>query len=653
MRIFKNILLGLIFVLFFSINVWGTNTGGNSGGHDNSGHMGGNGTVKNNSIATDYGIRFSLVSNDRGYEGKIIGRSVDWYRENRNDWKSKNIIHSKDGTTKIEYLNGNKRLNLTDKDYNADMGGYAYHYKDIWKVYGNGRAVKSQKKAWLKQKKHIRALISNMNVTMEQFCNPKNRIVVEPIFYFHFEGDYYALTAHEIALKDKELLKAGKLNIRKKQGSRSHGAVPSADYLQKDKWGIPALPKSYARSGLRYSNDVIMRYMGISIFHPIGESLNEPPKIETFDYVYRCDTEVYTSVNLTMGSDATPDSPLNVSFEIPNNGTINATGIYAPKGYEQLAWVRWRTPKKPADIIINVYSNKGGNNQIKVRIEENLPWEPHNPTATDIKPTDYKEFKPDYNPNESKYCKMPENKSLVWSKWEILDYQPLGDFLYWKEIRHYTTDDDGNRVYSHSSYEDVWDENPYWSFGEHEYTTDTAPDGSSVTYIVNGRAPSYPTYYTAYIVDKYMKLKPAKTCEKANTDERLIKSGYGIEAKVFSNISTNAGGEVTGFQTSKFMFPEFNYSKYWRLGDRTEQKRQAGIYETIELPINYYSYTGYHDIIKARYHFLPVWYPNGSYKVFVKAYDCWTPAGELRFKTTSDIMCKGSLWDDWHIQVVR
>ncbi len=660
MKIVRYIVISLFCVLIFNtgLNIYAKSPdiSGNSSSTNNSGESTSAGTVKNNSNATDYGLRFSLVSHEGGFTGKKIGRSVDWYRKNIGKLKDKNIIHSRYGTTKLEYVNGHKKLDLTNKKYNASSGGYAFENKGIWKVYGAGAAKKKEKKSWLKKNKNITALAKSMNVSKADILNPQNRIVVEPIFYFHFEGNYYGLTAHEIALKDEELKKSGKVTIRQKHVSRSHKAVPSADYLEKGEWGIEPLPIRYRRSGTTYNNETILKYMGISIFRPLGDSSGDEKStvIDGFDYVYRCDTDVYTSVILKMGSDATPDSPLTVNFDIPEIGTLVAKDVYAPKGYDQMAWVKWHTPKEPTDMVVNISSNKGGNKSIKIRIEKNSPWEPHNPVATDTRP-DADEFSLNFDPAGSKYCNIEEKSILQWSKLEILEYQDKGDFKYFKEIKHYTSDKDGNSVYDYSTYEDIWDEQPYWSFGKHNYITESAPDGTSVTHIVNGRSPTEPTYYNARLTEKNMKIKPAKTCERQNSKSGFIKSGYGIEAKINNAISTNSLSEVTGFQTSKFFFPEFNYKQYWRIGDKTDRKTGGTgglIEETIEFPKNFYSYTGYHKHTNGRYHFLPIWYPDGNYRLFAKVYDCWTPAGELRYKVTDNIVCKGSLWEDWHIQIV-
>lgn len=628
-------------------------TGSNNAGQGGSfkpGSTGSKGTSTH--YANDYGVRFSLVNVSDATNGKIIGHSVDFYNIDKGELSKKNVIHSINGGTKLQYIRGRLKFALNDRNYVDSQGGHAYHYDKIWKVYGSGAASKKAKKDWILNKKHAKKLMKCLGVTKEQFKDKNNRLVIEPVCYFFMEGRYYGLTPTEIGLFDYQLSKGGKMDgfesnrsIRSHQGGWTHHVVPISNYLQKSKWGIDAPTGSLIRSGVRYTDAQMINTMGIGYFHFLGKK--DKPKIVdigTYDYIYRCDTDVFTSVELTLSSEANPDSPLNVDFVIPGIGTITAGNIYCPKGYKQLVWVKWHTPKEPTDMIIFVGGNKGAGAEIKVRVEEKTPWEPHNPVADDTRPLDLDEFQMNADISKSKYAKITEKKKTVWSRWEIVEYQPQGDFKEWKEIRHYNT----------STYEDIWDEDPYWSFGEHEYATSTAPDGSSVTYVVNGRTPTSPRYYEAKLKKLEMKVHPAKTCEKQNPDKSIIKSGYGIEADITSEIYSNESSNVTGFQTSKYLFPEFNYKKYWRLGDKTEENRaNKNINSKIQLPKNLYSYTGYFGYTDGRYHFLPIWYPDGNYKVYAKVYDCWTPTGELRGKVTADITCKGAMWDDWHIQIVK
>lgn len=78
--------------------------------------------------------------------------------------------------------------------------------------------------------------------------------------------------------------------------------------------------------------------------------------------------------------------------------------------------------------------------------------------------------------------------------------------------------------------------------------------------------------------------------------------------------SVSGNGEHTDVQNAVTYFPEFKYSTY---DNRT--------------------------------HFTPVWYPNGTYKVYTWVMDCWTPAGMLSVNKTDSLTIKGNVYDDWHI----
>ena len=89
----------------------------------------------------------------------------------------------------------------------------------------------------------------------------------------------------------------------------------------------------------------------------------------------------------------------------------------------------------------------------------------------------------------------------------------------------------------------------------------------------------------------------------------------------------------------------------WRWGDRIEQTNGfQELTDKFTLPKNNYSYTGYKGTSDGRFHFLPIWYPDGVYDIYAEVNDCWTPAGELKTNLVGEITCKGALWDDWHIQ---
>ena len=604
----------------------------------------GKGSASNYSINGDFGIRFSLVEKVRGTK---IGRSIDYFKIN-DAVKNGEILHSKKGKNKIEYLKqGFKKDEFCKMKYLNNGGGYAYHESGLWNViyskFGK-KASRKEIKKWMDGERQGKALANKMHVSYAQFRSDKNMVVIEPIFYFTLNRQHYALTAHEIALWDEHLGGA----IRKKHVSRSHKNIPVSLFLKTGRFGF----ERYNGIVKTFDNKTIKEKLGIGLIGVRDEEVEKPPKITTFDYIYRCDTDVYTAVELSAQTDSTPDKPLKVDFAIPNVGDLEVDQIYVPKGYTQLVWIKWHTPKEPTELNIKVKSNKSEEKTIKVDIREKVLWEPKNPVAEDNRPTDLNKFQENFNPENAKLTEMEEVDKKRWSKWEIVEFQPRGDFKGWGAVPHFDYDDEGNSVITHYSYYAIWDEHAYWSFGKHEYTVETAPDGTSVSHIVNGRTPTEPTYYTAEIVKTKMLVKPAETCKQQNPNPKFIKSGYGVEADINLEIKGNGIHETTGFQTAKYFFPEFNYNKYWRIGERVEHdKILGGITDKISFPKNWYSYQGYHNYNNGRYHFLPIWYPDGKYVPYANVFDCWTPSGELRVKTKGEINCVGSLWEDWHVRI--
>ncbi|MCX4358003.1 MAG: hypothetical protein OSJ43_17590, partial [Oscillospiraceae bacterium] len=57
----------------------------------------------------------------------------------------------------------------------------------------------------------------------------------------------------------------------------------------------------------------------------------------------------------------------------------------------------------------------------------------------------------------------------------------------------------------------------------------------------------------------------------------------------------------------------------------------------------------YLSLYNNRTHFSPIWYPDGGYKVYTWALDCWTPAGMLSANLTDSLTIKGNVFDDWHV----
>lgn len=122
-----------------------------------------------------------------------------------------------------------------------------------------------------------------------------------------------------------------------------------------------------------------------------------------------------------------------------------------------------------------------------------------------------------------------------------------------------------------------------------------------------------------------------------------MKSGYGINQTVTTNVSTNQSTAVTAAQTAVTYFPEFRYQSYWRLLDRT----YGGYSSQFEFANNRYS------TYNRRTHFTPIWMPDGSYTPYTWLIDCWTPQGMLSMNLTDSVIISGNLWSDWHVAPVK
>jgi hypothetical protein len=120
---------------------------------------------------------------------------------------------------------------------------------------------------------------------------------------------------------------------------------------------------------------------------------------------------------------------------------------------------------------------------------------------------------------------------------------------------------------------------------------------------------------------------------------KLMKSGYGTNNKVTASFTTAApASHVATAQTAVSYFPEFRYDTYWRLLERT-----SGTYMA-QLEFRQNSFSTYNR----RAHFVPVWYPDGTYTVYTWLLDAWTPAGMLSMNLTDDVTIRESLFDDWY-----
>ena len=125
-----------------------------------------------------------------------------------------------------------------------------------------------------------------------------------------------------------------------------------------------------------------------------------------------------------------------------------------------------------------------------------------------------------------------------------------------------------------------------------------------------------------------------------------MKSGYGYSFSwrpytvIPTGRSTPSSAMYTAIQTGYAILPEFNYSLSY--GKYRSLQSSSGAFFFAENAAADYD----------RLSFIPVWYPNGTQNYIVTAYvyDCWTPAGMIGARASSNgVSIVGSLYDDYYV----
>ncbi len=479
----------------------------------------------------------------------------------------------------------------------------------------------------------------------EEMTSGKYKLMLEPVGYPKIQNIVTACTSTELALLDKRL----NGYIRKSWIQMfSHLNLPMAMYLERDEFGI----KKWTGSDVqKQSNDTIIAQLGVGAVTFKDDEEETPPEV---NYTYRTDTEVITTIQLS-GIDCTlklPTEekenlyPVTVNFEIKGKNYPASNGeIVFPDGASSLAYLKWKTPKKPQEMIIRAtvnykvidYRDNGNGGSIAyiksekqeinigVKLEELKENAPPNPDADDRNAF----FSNNYKENDIE--KYTENLSNEWKSYEAYWFPKM------VEVK-----------------KDVWVDRGWYKFNT--------------------------IYYNAELKAN-MDLRPASTVKTAKGDE--MKSGYGVdqltkaEIKVSTeiereievpledengNVVTDAEGNVvmtykkikepyfvnssectTKVQNGASFFSDFYFKTYWRLLEETNTKSRTEAIMQFK-PNKYSTYNN-------RTHFTPIWYPDDEYyKVATYIFDGWTPVGMLSTNLEDTVYIMGNLWDDWYVQ---
>lgn len=572
--------LSLVLMLCAAVPAYATGDGNFDGG---GGGMG-SGTSTNYWNPGMDGVRISVVNVD---SHAVVGNTIDWSNQN----PSTNMIHF-GKVSKLSYNSG--------RALSPVVGGYVCvrPAQSLPRIISTGDypASIAAIRSYFTDEQVIRAIAGYVGIDFDTLIAGDYKIVVEPIAYFVYGGAYYAMTATEAALYDQKV----NGNLRSKMGSLTHKNLPLAIFLEEADLGYPAWSGS---TNSKVSNDQIISSLGIGVVRFNGEL--EPPDVNDFDYEYRVDTDVISSVEVS-GGQSDPDNPVTVRFVIQGR-TYTVSNVYYPDGDSQLVWVKWHTPSEPCVITIAVSVSGGGTAQstITCNIVDLDGNDPPNPVADDRN-------------DRFRLSSIPEKEQVmsaswgIWSPWWQENWEWVEN---WEKCWH--TDrwvDDNNVVHRDRWYHWVdngwWEDHGWWEFDYNSYTASLSAS---------------------------MRITPDRLSPTATAT--TMKSGYGIQEKVTARVTTTQSAAVTAAQNAVTYFPEFGYEGFWRLLNRSISGKGTAFafknnhYSTYDRPT----------------HFTPIWYPDGSYTPYTWLLDCWTPTGMLSMNLTDSVRIAGDLWEEWHI----
>ena len=561
--------LSLLLCLFSPVSVYAIGEGNVDGG---GGGMG-DGTSSNSWNPGNDGVRVTVV---RVSDHAVVTTPIDLTNKN----PSTDLYHF-GKISKLQYSNG-QGLSPVKGGYSCIKPSQAMPRIVSTSGSNNIAAIKS----YFTDEQVIRSIAGLTGMDFTTLVGGDYKLLIEPFAFYKFEGVMIATTATEAALYDEQV---GGL-LRKRMTSLSHKNLPLAMFLEVADLGYPAWSGSKNTTA---SNADIKAALGLGVVR-FKDMPAEQPDVSVYDYEYRVNTEVITSITVSGGQSA-PDKPVSATFTV-NGRSYRVNNIYYPSGDSQLAWIRWTTPSTPQTMTINVSVSGGGSASkatINVKIVDLDQNPPPNPVADDRNDGFSKPSVPT----------KPQKTSASWSIWRPWWQE------YWVWISDWDYCDHGEDG-GHWVDNGWWEDQGWWEFDSDQYSASLSAS---------------------------MSIKPDDKSPTASG--KTLKSGYGINQTVTASVSTNQSASVTGAQNAVTYFPEFQYQTYWRLLERMS----SGYNSRFEFKKNQYS------TYSRRTHFTPIWYPDGSYTPHTWLIDSWTPAGMLSTNLTDTVTVRGNLWTDWHI----
>lgn len=575
----------LIFIMLFSgtLTAYAEGSGNVDGGGGGLNH----GTKSYNWPGNSYqGVRVTVVD---AQSGAIVGGPIDFSNKDLSGISGKMIHFGK--VSKVQYRNG-AALTVQTSQYVC--------YKpaaSMPKVISSNssKASIAQIKRYFCSEGAASMVAAKTGMDMERLTDGSCKVVIEPVIYLIYNNLYFAMTATEAGLYNR--MTGGDLGAHFPTVVMKNLAL--ALFLEKADLGFSAYTGS--RTTAR-TTDEMVQTLGIGIISYKGA----PPTETVYDAVYRIDTDVITSTTLSTTDEINNDARATVTFSMGGR-SYQMAGVVLPKNGSQLVWVKWHTPSEPGEITINISTNKGrlATTTIRANVVDPNENPPPDPMADDrcdgyIRPS------------------LPSGQNVTGLSWGV-----------W-------------RCWWHANW--VWVSDWKWESGSHGASCSADCTSSHGYWVDKGKWKDKGWYDYAW--DNYsatlsaaMRIIPDE--KNPTAAGNVMKSGYGINMTASAKVVSGApSGYITEPQTAVAYFPEFQYTDYWRLLERTS----PGYSAAFQFRVNEYSTYG------RRTHFTPVWFPDGNYTVYAQVMDAWTPAGMLQIHLNDTLTVHGNLFSDWHVR---
>ena len=368
-------------------------------------------------------------------------------------------------------------------------------------------------------------------------------VIYEPVIIAYLKDNKtkLAFTATEYALAQK----LGYFNFKHSSNgediaSMTEENLPNSVVLESEWFGYK--PYSPLDPGVKWSLDRIIQGggWGMRFLSSYGSGYDDEMNYgsnDTFDYTYRTDTDVISSVWVHSNDPAvfiTPDDRAYVTFTV--NGVAFTKEVYMPGGSGQLVFFRWHTPDTPG--VINIDVQVTGNNtavldsgsrsgSISANVVELVENTPPNPLVHDTAPEDFEIQDVPYKPNRS---------TATWGEWTakwipnwvwsaIPEWVPK-----WVLQAGWWIDKGSWELLGKGE----WVDKGYWELTWNVYTA---------------------TASILFSIDPDERVPTARRATEK--DPWTMKSGYGINETIEPGYSTNApDGQVTKIQNVISYYPE-------------------------------------------------------------------------------------------------